>query len=376
MDTVIIIFALIYAFSIIYLLTGFYRIGNGRNREIFSVSVVMVAHNEEEYLEKCLQSLASQNYPVTKYEVIIGDDRSTDNTPRIIENFCDSYDNFESVRIKAGEAAIPKKTALLKALEKAKGEIIASTDADCEHHRNWLRSLVSHFNDKAGMVIGHAAYPAPVNLWQGIDALDYFSQRALGAAFAGVGSSYTCTAANLAYRRSIYKEFKNDFKELKVRPAEDNFVVNYVHQKTGHKIAVATEQESIVETNSAQSFGHFLNQRFRWGAYGDSRPGLGVLLFFVPALLFYGLITLAAISSIIAGSHWNALITALLIKMIADFAFLYKAAGIYRCRYLMKYFIPSWLLNLILVPLIVVKSNLSTFKWKDKKYTQTAEVES
>ncbi|MBD3234162.1 MAG: glycosyltransferase [candidate division Zixibacteria bacterium] len=375
LNTILIIFAVIYALSIIYLLTGFYRIGNRRSREIFHISTVVAAHNEEKYLEKCLQSLASQNYPVAKYEVIIADDRSNDNTPRIIKNFCDNYDNFKSTRVEIGETAIPKKTALQRALEMAKGEIIVSTDADCEHHENWMQTLVSHFDDKVGIVIGHAAYSMPGNLWQGIDALDYFSQRALGAAFAGVGSSYTCTAANLAYRRSIYEEFENDFKGLKVRPAEDNFIVNYVHHKTGYKIAVATEQESIVETNGAQSFGHFFNQRFRWGAYGESRLGTGVLLFFIPTLLFYGLITVAAISFIITGSHWNALLIALSIKLIADFAFLYKAAGVYHCKYLMKYFPPSWLFNLILVPLIIVKSNLSTFKWKDKKYTQTAEVE-
>ena len=45
------------------------------------------------------------------------------------------------------------------------------------------------------MVIGHTRYHSPRTFWQGIDALDYFSQRALGTAFIGIGFAYTCAAS-------------------------------------------------------------------------------------------------------------------------------------------------------------------------------------
>ncbi len=49
------------------------------------VSIVIIAYNEEQYIGKVLESIASQDYP--KYEVIIVDDHSTDRTVEIAKSF-------------------------------------------------------------------------------------------------------------------------------------------------------------------------------------------------------------------------------------------------------------------------------------------------
>ena len=54
--------------------------------EVFpTVSVVIPIHNEERYIEACLDSLLNQDYPNDLIEAILVDGMSTDSTREIIE---------------------------------------------------------------------------------------------------------------------------------------------------------------------------------------------------------------------------------------------------------------------------------------------------
>ena len=54
--------------------------------EVFpTVSVVIPIHNEERYIEACLDSLLNQDYPMNLVEAILVDGMSTDSTRSIIE---------------------------------------------------------------------------------------------------------------------------------------------------------------------------------------------------------------------------------------------------------------------------------------------------
>ena len=51
------------------------------------VSIVISAKNEEKYIKKLLNSLIEQSYPEEKYEIIIANDKSTDNTLKQLLDF-------------------------------------------------------------------------------------------------------------------------------------------------------------------------------------------------------------------------------------------------------------------------------------------------
>ena len=50
------------------------------------VSVVMPVFNEAEYIDKCVQSLLTQDYALTSMEWIFVDGSSTDNTVQKLED--------------------------------------------------------------------------------------------------------------------------------------------------------------------------------------------------------------------------------------------------------------------------------------------------
>ena len=379
MDIVVIILLALtvyYCLSVFYLFLGLFRLPpcNNNEKKYHFITVIIAAHNEEKHLAECLQCIAGQDYPKEKYEVIVADDRSTDNTPRIIGKYCRENKNFKSVRVDISEKYIPKKTALINGLDIAEGEIIASTDADCTQPVTWLSSLNACFRDDTGLVIGHTVYHKPYSIWKGIDALDYFSHRALGAAFIGVGSAYTSTASNFAYRKELFDINRDELNKLGIRPAEDNYFVHCAHTKTKQKIAMATQPQSFVTTNGAADFRDFMNQRFRWSGYGGNITTTGVKLFFIPAILYYLLILVALVGSIFNTALFTMLILSLLCKVVFDFLFMLKATMVFTSRYLLKYFLPLSFIHLLLVPVIVIKGNLFSFEWKGRRYTKESQV--
>lgn len=51
------------------------------------VSIVISVYNCEKYLSRAIRSALDQNFPKSKYEIIVVDDGSTDSTPEIIKSF-------------------------------------------------------------------------------------------------------------------------------------------------------------------------------------------------------------------------------------------------------------------------------------------------
>ena len=112
------------------------------------VSVVVPAHNEENYLPSCLASIKNQDY-AGDYEVIVVDNASTDNTAQIA---CDwgAKVVYESRRSPA--------CARQKGAEIARGKIIAFIDADTQAPIHWLSAIVWRFLCEPETVVTSGPY--------------------------------------------------------------------------------------------------------------------------------------------------------------------------------------------------------------------------
>jgi chlorobactene glucosyltransferase len=96
------------------------------------VSVLVPARNEEQQIERCLNSLCSQDY--NDYEILVLDDNSTDRTYEIISRFAETHPRVRAFR---GEP-LPddwygKPFALQQLARYAKGDALLFTDADTIH---------------------------------------------------------------------------------------------------------------------------------------------------------------------------------------------------------------------------------------------------
>jgi glycosyltransferase involved in cell wall biosynthesis len=105
------------------------------------ISVVIPAFNEEKFLPKCLESLKNQDFK--NFEVIVVDNNSTDKTAQITKE-------FGSILLSEKKQGVA--FARQKGFLKARGKIIASTDADTILPQNWLSRIFEEFKKDKNLV--------------------------------------------------------------------------------------------------------------------------------------------------------------------------------------------------------------------------------
>lgn len=124
------------------------------------VTVFIAAHNEEQVIAGCIEALLNTDYPPDRLKIIPVNDRSTDGTAAIVDDYTARFPQriqpFHRVSGKAGKAA-----ALKDALQRAEGDIAIIFDADYMPGRGLLKQLVAPFFDpEVGAVMGRVV---PIN---------------------------------------------------------------------------------------------------------------------------------------------------------------------------------------------------------------------
>jgi len=100
-------------------------------------SVIVPCHNVERAIAKCIQALLDQNYPKEKFSIIIVDDKSTDNTLSIIENYSDK-EQVKVVKHFQNRGLSATRNSGIKA---SNSEIIAFLDGDLVVQKDWALLL-------------------------------------------------------------------------------------------------------------------------------------------------------------------------------------------------------------------------------------------
>jgi glycosyltransferase involved in cell wall biosynthesis len=111
------------------------------------ISLLFAARDEEEKLPAALASLAAIDYP--NLEIIAVNDRSTDATARILEDFAAQHPRLRVRHISTLPAGwLGKPHALQRAYEVARGEWLVFTDADVRFSADVLRRSVAIAREK------------------------------------------------------------------------------------------------------------------------------------------------------------------------------------------------------------------------------------
>ncbi|GFR36309.1 hypothetical protein TCEA9_21210 [Thermobrachium celere] len=121
------------------------------------VSILVPAHNEEKVIEETVRSIMELNYPIDRFELIVIDDLSMDNTSFILGKLEDEFTGrVKVVRTNKENGGRGKANALNVGLKHAVGELIAVYDADNRPDKRALMYLVAEINkdDTLGAVIG------------------------------------------------------------------------------------------------------------------------------------------------------------------------------------------------------------------------------
>lgn len=205
------------------------------------ISVVICARNEAENLQKYLPIVLEQNYP--KFEVIVVNDASTDDTQIILETFIKTHPHLRVINTVGLERDMAgKKFALTKGIEAAKYEHLLFTDADCyPASQDWIAAMAKKFTEKRQIILGYGPYLCHRGCLNKIiqyetlmTALQYLSLSLAGMPYMGVGR-------NLAYHKSLFVQNKG-FESHKHTPSgDDDLFISEVATPQNTTIIIAPE---------------------------------------------------------------------------------------------------------------------------------------
>jgi GT2 family glycosyltransferase len=175
--------------------------------ETLDVSVVVPTYRRDDTLLRCLETLARQDFPSDRFEVIVVDDARSATTPRAVGGFASRHSGLD-VRVLPGMCQGPA-AARNVGWRAARGTVIAFIDDDAYPAGDgWLREGVSSFEDsRIAGVDGPVRVPAD-------DPPTDFQRNVMGLER---GTFITC---NAFYRRSwlervggFDEEFRAPFRE-------------------------------------------------------------------------------------------------------------------------------------------------------------------
>ena len=110
-----------------------------------SITVMIPAHNEESVISSTVENILAMDYE--NFDVIVIDDRSTDNTPNVIKELEQKYDKVTAL-IRPQDAFPGKSAVLNDAFKIAKGEAILVFDADATVEPDFLKKMVPNLEPK------------------------------------------------------------------------------------------------------------------------------------------------------------------------------------------------------------------------------------
>jgi glycosyltransferase involved in cell wall biosynthesis len=109
------------------------------------ISIVVPFRNAEAYIGQCVEALCSQDYPASRYEILMVSNNSSDRSGEIAGR-------HPRVRLLAESRPGPY-AARNRGVRAARAPIIAFTDSDCAPAPDWLRSIELALSDPSLAVL-------------------------------------------------------------------------------------------------------------------------------------------------------------------------------------------------------------------------------
>jgi cellulose synthase/poly-beta-1,6-N-acetylglucosamine synthase-like glycosyltransferase len=315
--TVVVGLAMVFVF--IFLFGYFLKVNRTEAQTVNSnapgVSIIIASRNAKAQLEKHLPQWLAQDYP--NFEVIVANDRSTDDTPLFLIEQQQIHPKLKVVSLDADFVKMGgKKLALTLAIKKAQYQHFLFTDVDCiPSSDQWLKHMSTQFSREKQIILG----VSPLKTGKGflaaliqhenlLTALHYLGLSAAGKPYMGVGR-------NLAYTRAAY-DGVNGFSSHHHLPAgDDDLFVQEAANATN--TAQCINPEAFTYSDGPTTWKSYWKQKKRHMWIGKSyQPGVKQLLAIHPmAQLFFWI---GIILWFLLGSQWLWPVIALTIKLTPE----------------------------------------------------------
>lgn len=224
------------------------------------ISIIIPVHNERLVIERCLDSILKSS--VRKFEIIIADDKSTDDTRAIVRRYIATHPN-RSIRLVAKRKNGGRGAAIDAGLKHAKGELVMALDADCMVDRYALRNMIRHFAD--GQTAATAANirimdtGTMVSLLQEFDYLVSFRSKKFNTI---ANCEYIIGGAGATYRRAVINQLRGFDHTMRTEDIEMSLRIASELGNNTTKLKYASDV--VIFTEPVPTYKGLFKQRYRW----------------------------------------------------------------------------------------------------------------
>lgn len=243
-----------------------FRRSRGAGGPAPSVEIVVAARNEEATLPGLLASLARQTDRTCTFLLV--DDRSTDGTPRLFEQFRAAMPSRVRVLSSAAEpeGLTGKQAALDLAIDAARGDVLLFTDADCVVPARWAEELGARFADPTvGVVLGRVVLAEDRGFLRRFQAFEQPLINQYNFAVVGVGGAFGCFGNNMAVRREAAVAV-GGFRGLGWSVTEDTTLLTAIRDLGRWTVKAAVSADAAVTTTPKGDWRSYVEQHTRWNA--------------------------------------------------------------------------------------------------------------
>ncbi len=367
---IILIFAALYLICIgaftygLFVLSHSHPVISTEAKRSGEISVIIAARNEGTNIEKLLQSLYNQSFNKERFEVIIVDDHSTDDTSEVSENFRVLHPEMNLKILKA--TGTGKKQAIFQALHAAENELVMVTDADCELPERWIDSMVGYFvQNNLKMLLGPVLLSPANSLFEKLQVLEHLSLIASTAGSAAIGMPVMCNGANMMYDRQAALNVEKYRTDMKIASGDDMFLMEQFIKHYGSKsVSFLLDNEAIVNTATMPNLKAFFRQRKRWASKTKAYTNWKIIATALIVLLFNLSIVFFFAAGFFMRVFWVFFVLYVIMKTLIDFPILKRITHFMQQQKLLRWMILLEFVYPFYVVFTAFSGLFANVKWK------------
>jgi cellulose synthase/poly-beta-1,6-N-acetylglucosamine synthase-like glycosyltransferase len=226
------------------------------------VSIIVPCYNEGENIGKTIDSLASIDYPKEMLEIIVVDDKSTDNSAEVARRYARKYDNVRVIVNKRNSGGAAEPTNI--GVKAAKYDYVAVADSDSTPDRDALKKMIGFLQEdkSVGGVTCAVLAREPKNFLQRLQSIEYaviaWSRKLLDF----VDAVYVTPGPFALYRKKVLVEV--GLFDTKNMTQDIEIVWRMLSHGYKARMCLATR----VHSETPSKFWKWFRQRIRWNIGG------------------------------------------------------------------------------------------------------------
>ena len=330
-------------------------------------SILVPFRNEENRITPLIFSIKNLLESFDASEFIFIDDHSEDGSIQLLEQELGEHPQVKILKLPAGLSG--KKAAISYGISQASGEVIITTDADCELTADALQSMVDALGNKnTRMVCGSVIQYSGDGFGAKLSDLEFLSLIGSGISFWGLGFPLMANGAFLGFKKTAFHSVDGFGGNEQFPGGDDVFLLHKMVSFFGtQSVCFITKPHDAIKTKGDTSLSEFIQRRIRWGAkakaYQSFSSKLSTVFVFIANLIY-----VAALLYSCATFKWHLFGVLIILKILADLVMLTPILVHFKKWDLVPYIPTASILHPFYILFTGVLALWGKYDWKKRNY--------